>query len=260
MIIKANYFFLLSKGYWPVLLSLCLVNCFFSVGLMLSFGSLYSITNLLFFLVGTYLWWWEYSIEVNLVGMGGYNFKSLVKLGMCLFILSEVMLFFSFFWAYFHFSLRPAPEIGMEWPPYLSIMFDCFKTPLLNTFILLLSRATLTWSHLELQKGGLCSCSGFLWATVLLGWLFRALQYREYCEAYFSVRDGCFGSVFFMLTGLHGFHVVVGSLFLLFCGTKNVTLSSYRNDSVSFDLGAWYWHFVDLVWVYVFFFLYYLNF
>lgn len=140
-----------------------------------------------------------------------------LKYGMLLFILSEVCLFFSFFWAFFHSSLAPVVSIGGVWPPVGVSPLNPFSIPLLNTVILLSSGVTVTWAHHGIISGRKREAIIGLGLTVVLGLIFTGLQGMEYYEAPFTISDSVYGSTFFMTTGAHGGHVLIGSTFLLVC-------------------------------------------
>ena len=175
------------------------------------------------------------------------------RYGMILFIASEVMFFVGWFWAFFDFSLFPsdAKAIGGVWPPVeIEAVLDAYDLPLLNTLILLCSGTTLTWAHHCLIHGDRAGLKKGLWATIILGVLFTALQAFEYAHAPFAFGKNTYGSAFYMATGFHGFHVIVGTIFLAVCLAR-----SYRGDFTpkqhfGFEAAAWYWHFVDVVWLF----------
>jgi cytochrome c oxidase subunit 3 len=178
------------------------------------------------------------------------------RYGMILFIASEVMFFVGWFWAFFDFSLFPSTlvkEIGGQWPPKgMEAVLDAFDLPLLNTVILLLSGTTVTWAHHSLIHGDRDGLKKGLWLTIILGVLFSSLQAFEYAHAPFPFGQNTYGSAFYMATGFHGFHVIVGTIFLAVCLAR-----SYRGDFTpkqhfGFEAAAWYWHFVDVVWLFLF--------
>ena len=179
-----------------------------------------------------------------------------LRYGMILFIASEVMFFVAFFWAYFHFALYPEHVSGATeaiWPPKGIYTFDPFHLPFLNTLILLLSGCTVTWAHhclLENDRKGLVTG---LALTVGLGVIFTALQAWEYAVAPFSfVGGGIYPSVFFLATGFHGFHVIVGTIFLAVCLVRAMKGGFTPEKHFGFEAAAWYWHFVDVVWLFLF--------
>lgn len=258
---KRNYFFFLVGGYWPLIIGFSLFNMLFSLLLFIRFSSLLNLffrATLLVF--GVWLWLSEYRIEFNFLGFGSSNVCIMVGLGVALFILSEVIVFASLFWSYFHFFLGCGSEMGLYWPPVSIIRLDYLKIPFLNTLLLLSSRFCLTYSHYYYNEGKFYKFYTSLWMTIVLGFLFLSLQLAEYSRSYFSVNDSIFGRCFFVLTGLHGFHVLLGAALLLYFFCRTVRGEPSKSVRVMFELFCWYWHFVDLVWLYVFTFLYYLFF
>ncbi len=180
---------------------------------------------------------------------------SMPLLGMVLFIASEVMFFVAFFWAYFHFALFPQHVSGAEravWPPAGVYTFDPFHLPLLNTMILLLSGCTVTWAHHALLQGNRRDLVRGLAITVVLGLCFTAFQAWEYAEAPFAFTGGVYPSTFFLATGFHGFHVMVGTIFLAVCLFRAIRGQFTPEKHFGFEAAAWYWHFVDVVWLFLF--------
>lgn len=185
----------------------------------------------------------------------GYHTKTAVaglKLGFLLFIVSEVLFFFSFFWAFFHSSLSPSIEIGVMWPPMGINALNPFSVPLLNTAILLSSGATVTWAHHSIVQGNKVEAVRGLSVTVLLGLIFTALQAFEYIEAPFCIADSVYGSTFFVATGFHGLHVIIGTIFLFICLIRLNNSHFTRSHHLGFEAASWYWHFVDVVWLFLY--------
>ena len=179
-----------------------------------------------------------------------------LRWGMLLFITSEVFFFLRFFWAYFHARLAPNVEVGGTWPPTGVLCFSPFRVPLLNTIILVSSGASVTWAHHALLSGRSREAKVGLLITVGLGLYFTALQAFEYYEASFSFADGVYGSTFFIATGFHGLHVIVGTLFLLVCYMRLLKGEFSRGHHFGLEAAAWYWHFVDVVWLFLYLALY----
>ena len=175
-----------------------------------------------------------------------------LKMGMILFITSEVMFFFAFFWGFFHSSLAPTVELGSVWPPMGINVLNPWEVPLLNTAILLCSGVTVTWAHHALVAGSRSQALSGLFLTISLGVIFTMLQAFEYLEASFTIADSVYGSCFYMATGFHGFHVLVGTLFLAVCLFRLYNHHFTRQHHLGFEAAAWYWHFVDVVWLFLF--------
>ena len=211
-----------------------------------------------FFLVlyGMGVWWRDVVREGTFQGHHTRAVQSGLRWGMLLFIASEVMFFFAFFWAFFHASLAPTIEIGAVWPPKGLEVLSPWQIPLLNTIILLTSGASVTWAHHAILAGYKRQATISLIVTVLLAAVFTALQAAEYVEAPFTLSDGIYGSTFFMATGFHGFHVLVGTCFLGVCLFRHVQDQFTKFHHVGFEAAAWYWHFVDVVWLFLFISIY----
>jgi cytochrome c oxidase subunit 3 len=171
---------------------------------------------------------------------------------MALFIASEVMFFSAFFWAFFSSSLYPAASIGGVWPPKTIHPFNPFEFPFLNTLILLLSGTTVTWAHHALIEGDRSGMLRGLTLTVLLGISFTCVQAYEYSHAAFGFKEGIYPSTFFMATGFHGFHVIIGTIFLCVCLYRAWQGHFQPDHHFGFEAAAWYWHFVDVVWLFLF--------
>nr|WKU83862.1 cytochrome c oxidase subunit III [Chalcosyrphus chalybeus] len=203
-----------------------------------------------------YQWWRDISRESTFQGLHTYPVTLGLRWGMILFILSEVLFFSSFFWAFFHSSLSPAIELGTTWPPLGIIPFNPFQIPLLNTTILLTSGITVTWAHHSLMESNYSQTTQGLFFTVLLGIYFTMLQAYEYMEAPFTISDAVYGSTFFMATGFHGIHVLIGTSFLLICLIRHLNNHFSKNHHFGFEAAAWYWHFVDIVWLFLYMSIY----
>ena len=203
-------------------------------------------------LVTMFLWWSDVIREAQIDKEHTPAVQIGLRYGMVLFIASEVMFFVAWFWAYFNAALFPTAQMGGIWPPHGILTFDPWDLPFINTLVLLTSGTTVTWAHHALREGRREHVIAGLWLTVVLGVLFTTLQVVEYSEAPFGFRGGIYGSTFFMATGFHGFHVIIGTLFLAVCLWR-----AYRGDFTprqhfGFEAAAWYWHFVDVVWLFLF--------
>ena len=196
-------------------------------------------------------WWWsdvivesrKYHTAVVQLGL---------RYGMILFIASEVLFFAAFFWAFFDASIDPKEAVGKVWPPQGIVTFDPFSLPLLNTLILLTSGCTVTWAHHALREGDRKGLVQGLVFTVALGILFTCIQAYEYSHAPYGFTDTVFASTFFMATGFHGFHVIVGTTFLIVCLVRSIKGHFTPQHHFGFEAAAWYWHFVDVVWLFLF--------
>ncbi len=197
--------------------------------------------------------WWR---DVVLESVREKAHTSIVKIGlrygMMLFIASEVMFFVAFFWAYFNAALFPTEATGFQWPPVGIEAIPTFDLPLLMTLVLLLSGTTVTWAHHEILHGNNKDASTALGITVLLGVFFTAIQLYEYGHVHFGFTDGIFPSTFFMATGFHGFHVLIGTIFLFICWLRTRSGHFNAKSHYGFEAASWYWHFVDVVWLFLF--------
>ena len=211
-----------------------------------------------YFVVFCALCWWR---DVVREGTFEGNHTRLVqrglRYGMILFILSEIMFFFAFFWAFFHSSLSPAVQLGSVWPPVGVKTLSAWGLPLFNTMILLLSGASVTWAHHGLLYGDRQEMAKGLTMTILLGVLFSLVQLFEYIHATFTISDGVYGSTFYLATGFHGIHVIIGTTFLYICMLRHMRYHFTREHHFGFEAACWYWHFVDGVWVLLYLSIYY---
>ena len=206
------------------------------------------------YVMGT--WWGDVIREAALEGQHTSGVQIGLRMGMILFIVSEIMFFFAFFWAFFHSSLSPIPDIGSVWPPEGVPVLSAWEIPMLNTIILLSSGATITWAHHALVAGGKKEALVGLIFTVILAIMFTTLQVFEYFYAPFTISDSIYGSCFYMATGFHGFHVFIGTCLLGVC-TIRIILGHYSKEHhFGLEAAAWYWHFVDVVWLFLFITIY----
>nr|YP_009235502.1 cytochrome c oxidase subunit III [Metapenaeopsis dalei]AMD15643.1 cytochrome c oxidase subunit III [Metapenaeopsis dalei] len=201
-------------------------------------------------------WWRDITREGTYQGLHTKAVTIGLRWGMILFITSEVLFFFSFFWAFFHSSLSPNVEVGSCWPPAGIQPFNPFQIPLLNTAILLASGATVTWAHHAIMESNHTQAIQGLSLTVILGLYFTALQALEYYEAPFTIADSVYGSTFFVATGFHGLHVIIGSSFLFVCLYRLYKCHFSSHHHFGFEAAAWYWHFVDVVWLFLYISIY----
>jgi len=203
-------------------------------------------------LITCFQWWRDISREGTYQGIHTSIVEKGLRWGIILFIVSEVLFFFSFFWAFFHRRISPTIEIGAQWPPIGIYPFNPFQVPLLNTIILLSSGVTVTWRHHAIIENNHSQALYSLILTVILGVYFTLLQAIEYWEATFSISDSVYGSTFFLATGFHGFHVIIGTSFLIVCLTRQIRYHFSSKHHFGFEAAAWYWHFVDVVWLFLY--------
>ena len=215
-------------------------------------GGLTGLLGLFITIFVMYTWWRDIIREGTFEGQHTADVQIGLRMGMMLFILSEIMFFFAFFWAFFHSSLSPTHDIGSAWPPVGVPILSAWEIPLLNTIILLSSGATLTWAHYGIIAGARRESLIGLIATIAWAILFTILQGFEYLNAPFTISDGIYGSCFYMTTGFHGFHVFIGTCFLIVCTLRLMFHHFTREHHFGFEAAAWYWHFVDVVWLFLF--------
>jgi cytochrome c oxidase subunit III len=211
-------------------------------------------------------WWRDVVREAQFEGHHTRVVQISHRYGMILFIASEVMFFVAWFWAYFNVALFPAdaPQvlrgelIGQVWPPIADqagrfrSTFDPWHLPLLNTLILLTSGTTVTWAHHALLHGDRKGLINGLWLTIILGAAFTGVQAYEYAHAAFTYSGHIYGATFFMATGFHGAHVLIGTTFLIVCLIRAYAGHFSPTQHLGFEFAAWYWHFVDVVWLFLF--------
>lgn len=224
------------------------------------FNSYILFLGLLIVIITIYQWWRDIRREGAYQGMHTKLVITGLRWGMILFITSEVFFFISFFWCYFHRSLSPNIEGGSIWPPQDIVPFNPFQIPLLNTIILLSSGISVTWAHHRLIENNYSQASQSLVITVILGVYFTTLQAFEYIESSFSIADGVYGSIFFVATGFHGLHVLIGTIFLLITWIRLQINHFSINHHFGFEAAAWYWHFVDVVWLFLYVSIYWWGF
>jgi len=248
-------FHLVDPSPWPLVASIGGLGLTF--GLVMTMHNYIGGTNLLMtaFLMTIfvmYVWWRDIVREGTYEGQHTAAVQIGLRWGMALFIVSEVMFFFAFFWAFFHSSITPELAIGGVWPPEGIELLSPWEVPLLNTVILLSSGATVTWAHHAIVAGCRSNAIISLIATIVLAIFFTGLQALEYVHAPFTISDSVYGSTFYMATGFHGFHVFIGTCCLTVCLIRLYFHHFTREHHFGFEAAAWYWHFVDVVWLFLF--------
>nr|QQQ88677.1 cytochrome c oxidase subunit 3 [Hyalella kochi]QQQ88729.1 cytochrome c oxidase subunit 3 [Hyalella sp. 2015-x] len=244
---------LVEKSPWPLIAS---ISALIMVSGLVKWFHQFKPDLLLMGFIGIIItsgqWWRDISREASLQGLHTIKVVTGLRWGILLFIVSEVLFFFSFFWAFFHSSLSATMEIGAQWPPAGIKCLNPFQVPLLNTAILLASGVTVTWSHHAILENNHSQGVQGLFLTVLLGAYFSTLQAFEYLESCFSIWDSVYGATFFVATGFHGLHVIIGSLFLMVSAYRLLLghFSSAHHSGV--EAAIWYWHFVDVVWLFLY--------
>nr|YP_009331772.1 cytochrome c oxidase subunit III [Glyptocidaris crenularis]APH07349.1 cytochrome c oxidase subunit III [Glyptocidaris crenularis] len=244
---------LVDQSPWP--LTGAISGLMMTSGLVLWFHTQSTVLLLvgLLLLITTMVNWWRDIIrEATFQGSHTAIVENGLRYGMILFITSEVCFFFAFFWAFFHSSLAPSVEIGVAWPPTGITPLNPFLVPLLNTAVLLSSGVTITWCHHSILASNRTEAIQALFLTVTLGLYFTALQAWEYIDAPFTIADSVYGSTFFVATGFHGLHVIIGTTFLFVCFIRLISSHFSAHHHFGFEAAAWYWHFVDVVWLFLY--------
>nr|YP_008083030.1 cytochrome c oxidase subunit III [Ascidiella aspersa]CCO25809.1 cytochrome c oxidase subunit III [Ascidiella aspersa] len=250
---RSTPFHLVDNSPWPLIGSMSGFSVVASLVVMMhSFSSSLLLFSVVFLAVLCVKWWGDVSRESAYLGFHTKAVQTNLLTGMVWFIVSEVCFFFGFFWTFFHSSLNSVVEMGTCWPPLGIQVLDPMGVPLLNTVVLLSSGVTVTWSHYSLLVGDGEGASLGLSYTVYLGIFFTLLQGMEYVMSGFNISDSVYGSIFFMATGFHGFHVLVGTLFLVVCLGRLMAGHFSSGRHIGYECSIWYWHFVDVVWLFLY--------
>lgn len=260
---EAHPFHLVNPSPWPLMTSLSifgvlvyLVHDFHDLTPNTWVASFLRYYCIFAFVTTLILWTTDISEEGVLEGQHTLKVEQGFRYGVILFIASEIMFFVSLFWAYFHYSLNPSIWIGCVWPPQGIQPISPWGLPLLNTVVLLSSGVSVVWAHRALIAGIRNDVTmGFL-ITLGYGIFFTGLQTFEYIHAPFSINDSVYGSIFYMITGTHGVHVIVGTILLMIQFIRHLNYQLYQDRHFGFEAAAWYWHFVDVVWILVFLVIY----
>ena len=250
---KFHPFHIVELRPWPLMASLG------AFGLVRGLTSAMHLSSTIIFMsslvasfVVAFVWWRDVTRERFSQGLHSDIVINRLKIGMILFIASEVLFFVSFFWAFFHRRMGPVVEIGGVWPPSLISPFNPLNIPLLNTIILLRRGVSVTWRHHSILVGNFRRSVLSLLLTVALGMYFTLLQAFEYIESPFCISDSVYGRCFFIATGFHGLHVIIGSIFLMVSLIRLNNVQNRMYHLIGFECAAWYWHFVDVVWLFLY--------
>ena len=255
---KNHQYHILPPSIWPLVGAISAVT--FTTGMVMFMHTLANWPIVLGLgvmgIIATFFGWFAKVISEAQHGEHTPVVQLHLRYGMILFIASEVMFFVGWFWSWFDFALFPnqlADVIGGVFPPKgIKEVMNPFDLPLLNTLILLCSGTTVTWAHHCLLHGDRKGLKQGLWMTILLGLMFTSVQAFEYWHAPFSFGKNTYGSAFFMATGFHGFHVIIGTIFLIVCLIRAYKGHFTPRQHFGFEAAAWYWHFVDVVWLFLF--------
>ena len=255
---QAHPFHLVDQSPWPLSISFTLF--FMVIGAVLfmqGYGGKLLLLGFILTVSIMYFWFEDVAAEGKLNGNHTKQVKKGLILGFYLFLVSEIFAFISVFWAYFHSSLVPTVEIGGVWPPLGITPLNPFAIPLLNTFILVSSGAFITYGHHALIAGKRSDSIISIFITIVLALIFTGLQYFEYSESSFTIADSVYGTTFYASTGLHGFHVIVGTIFIAVSFFRIINYSVTKHTHVGLESSILYWHFVDIVWLFLYIAVYY---
>ncbi|MBL6621766.1 MAG: cytochrome c oxidase subunit 3 [Rickettsiales bacterium] len=262
---KTHQFHLVNPSFWPFLASLsAFILVLGGVFYMheMPIGKIIMPVGFLLVFYTMYVWWRDVVREARIDKAHSSPVRTGLRMGMSFFILSEIMFFFAFFFAFFHSWIFPVdilddvwPVKEGIWPPENIKIIDPWSVPFLNTLILLLSGTTVTWAHHSLINNDNDSLVRALKYSVILGLIFTGFQAYEYHHALahnFNFTETNYGANFYLATGFHGFHVIVGTIFLLVCYFRAKSKQFNKTHHLGFEFAAWYWHFVDVVWLFLF--------
>nr|YP_010868578.1 cytochrome c oxidase subunit III [Parasacculina shiinoi]WGU20874.1 cytochrome c oxidase subunit III [Parasacculina shiinoi] len=249
---------LVSMSPWPIFTSLSLFSLFFCFidFFVNNFFGVYMISSFFFLFMNLYCWFSDIIMESSYMGFHSKLVIQGLVMGFLLFIITEIMLFFSFFWSFLYNSYIPDVELGVNWPPLGLKCVNYLSVPLLNTLILISSGFFLTWGHFSLMEGNYSNSFMMIFLTIIFGLYFMFVQLYEYNEMFFNISDSVYGSLFFLMTGFHGMHVLVGVVFLIICLGRLYCCHFSSVRMKGFEFGSWYWHFVDVVWLLLYIIVY----
>jgi len=254
-----HLFNLVAPSPWPILLAFSMLILFSGIGFSLhktNFNQIILIYGFFCVLLCSFFWLQDIVDESTFIGSHTEVVRMGLKKGFLLFIFSEIMLFSGFFWAFFHSSFSPSVVFDLMYPPLGINIIPTTGFPFFNTLLLLTSGIIVTWAHKGLALSSYKESIDSLLITILMGFFFVFLQGLEYYEASYNIFDSIYSSVFYMLTGLHGLHVLVGAIFLSVCLVRLVKGHFKTNRYLGFIFAVWYWHFVDIVWILLFLIIY----
>ena len=257
---QGHPFHLVSPSPWPIYTASSLLTLTTSAVLtMHGFSNAYLFLTLAFvtLISSMSLWWRDVISEGTYLGNHTLAVQKGLNMGVALFIVSEALFFLAIFWAFFHSALSPTVELGAQWPPMGIDAINPFELPLLNTVILLSSGVTVTYAHHSLIQGNRSGALYGLVATVILAVVFTGFQGVEYTVSSFTISDGAFGSCFYFGTGFHGLHVMIGTAFIAVGLWRVLAYHSTDNHHLGLESAILYWHFVDVVWLFLFISIYY---
>lgn len=252
--------FFISNSPWPIVFSFSLF--FFRLNLICFLSSkinIFFLLNLILLFFISYFWWNDVIIESTYNGFHNLYVINITIYSIVFFIISEIFFFIRFFWSFFHSIFSPDIFIGSLWPYQGIFSINYLNLPLLNSIILISRRCSISWSHYLIILNKLNNSKNVLIITIFLGLIFISCQIFEYYFSYFSFSDGIFGSIFFIRTGFHGLHVIIGTLFIISILIRIRKNHFSNNHILGYEFCIWYWHFVDVVWLYLYLIIYWLG-
>uniref|UniRef100_A0AAU7YRE7 Cytochrome c oxidase subunit 3 n=1 Tax=Haematopinus quadripertusus TaxID=1453187 RepID=A0AAU7YRE7_9NEOP len=250
-------FHMVSMSPWPLFLSVSIFTEMVGLYVWLQGSScVFALLSLLSLLISLYCWLRDVIRESTYQGFHTLSVVNGIRMGVIMFIASEVMFFFSLFFGVFFISLNPDISLGSMFPPLGVQPLSFMGVPFLNTMILLSSGVSLTWAHHSLMEGNKFHSIEGMVVTILLGVIFMTLQVVEYFESPFSIADSAYGSIFYVSTGFHGIHVMLGLVMLTISLSRLIQDHFSMKHMLGFEASAWYWHFVDVVWMFLFISIY----
>nr|DBA43876.1 TPA_asm: COX3 [Bombus polaris] len=255
---KKNFpFHMVTYSPWPIIVSVNIMNMMLSIILWIYLNNLMiMMMNLIILLMSSLMWFRDIIRESTFQGMHSLYIIMMMKFSMIMFIISELFFFISFFWTFFHNSISPSIEINLYWPPKMINFFNPFEIPLLNSIILIMSGFTVTLSHYNLLNNKFKSSILTLMITIILGLYFNFMQVFEYYNSFFCINDSIYGSIFYLSTGFHGIHVLIGTFMLSISLIRMMNSHFSMIHHMNFEFSIWYWHFVDVIWLFIYMFYY----
>nr|ACU00384.1 cytochrome c oxidase subunit III [Cryptobranchus alleganiensis] len=254
---QAHAYHMVDPSPWPITGAIAALLLTSGLAMWFHYKSvIILLTGFVIMIMTMFQWWRDIVREGTFQGHHTAPVQKGLRYGMILFITSEIFFFLGFFWAFYNSSLAPTIEMGECWPPIGIMPLDPFEVPLLNTAVLLASGVTVTWAHHSIIQGDRKEALQSLLFTIFLGLYFTALQAMEYFETTFTIADGVYGSTFFVATGFHGLHVIIGTMFLTICLLRQIYFHFTSLHHFGFEAAAWYWHFVDVVWLFLYISIY----
>lgn len=258
--VRFQTFPLLDASPWPLFVSFSVFILVSGFAGFFNFyeGSLwFAFLGFCFFVVGFKYWVASYSNELVWLRDSKWIYRSNLSIGFLLFIISEIMFFFSFFWGFFHSSIEPVIQIGGIWPPVEGLAVESLSLPIFNTIILLVSAFALTLSQFSNLEASSKNVDFGFYILFFCAFSFLLLQHLEYKYSFIQVCDSVWGSTLYILTSFHGLHVIIGTIYLLIVAIRYWIFGNvYPRDNKELIFGGWYWHFVDVVWIWVVLFIY----